>query len=793
MKIREIPLLPFLWLKRHFWKLFIVALAASVSYVIYVDAQVKQRFEGNKWQVPAQIFARPLTLQLKQEISIDEVTDELALLGYRKVAFARTTGEYQKSSNHLRIKRRAFHFPGSLEPSPELVNSPELANSPEPERDIRIEWQGARIVKIDYLIGKGASPAASSVALTRLEPWLVSRLVQGLDEDRMLVSNNDIPELLKKALVIVEDRDFYEHHGIAPTSIIRAFFANVAAGRAVQGGSTLTQQLAKNFFLTQERSYIRKVKEALMAVIIDARYTKEDIINAYINEVFLGQNGAVAVHGFGLASHFYFDKPLTELSVPELATLVGLVKGPSFYSPSKQPTRAQTRRNVVLRLLFEANEIESKDYEAYVSSALTTASSESLASGKHPAFMDKVRNELDGVAMPKAKRLSGVKVYTTLDINAQRRAEQALTEQVNSIAKERKQEELEAAMVVSDVKTGEIRAIVGGKVASFSGFNRALNAYRPIGSLVKPAVYLTALEDPENYNLATMLDDSPVKMRSTGGKFWEPLNADKKFRGEVSLIEALSKSYNVPTVKLGMALGLDEVAYTINRLGVEKDIILIPALTLGSIDLSPLQVNQMYQTIANNGVLNQLHSLTAVTTHDDQLIYLRDVESEVRIDESATYLINYALHKVTLEGTARTIRQAFPQINMAGKTGTTNDYRDSWFAGFDRNLVTSVWMGADDNVPVNLTGASGAMQVFIAFQQKQSPKNLSRRFPDGLGIAHFDAKTGALSAPGCGDILSVPAILSALPDNAQTCNGKSIINSKPKNEKKGFWEKLFGS
>ncbi|WP_026843318.1 penicillin-binding protein 1B [Brumicola pallidula] len=776
MKIIEIPLLPFRWLKRHFWKLFIVLLATSVSYVIYIDAQVKQRFEGNKWQVPAQIFARPLTLQVKQEITIDEVKDELSLLGYRKVAAAQSTGEYQIYSNQLRIQRRAFHFPNGFEP----------------ERDIRITWQGVRITKIEYLIGKGANPTSKSLALIRLEPWLVSRLVNGLEEDRMLVGKDNIPKLLQRALVIVEDRDFYQHYGIAPTSIIRALFANIIAGRTVQGGSTLTQQLAKNFFLTRERSYTRKAKEAVMAIVIDARYHKDEIINAYINEVFLGQNGAVAVHGFGLASHFYFDKPLAELNIPEIATLIGLVKGPSFYSPSKHPERALKRRNVVLRLLFEANEISSNDYAAFVTTPLNTASSDSLASGQHPAFMDKVRDELNTVIRRRSEQLSGVKLYTTLDINAQRRAEAALKEQVDSISQKRKQPKLQAAMVVSDVQTGEIRAIVGGKETTFSGFNRALNAYRPIGSLVKPAVYLSALEDPEHYNLATMLEDTPVKMRSTGGKYWEPLNADKEFRGQVALIEALIKSYNVPSVKLGMAVGLDEVASTINRLGVDKDITQVPALTLGAIDLSVLQVNQMYQTIANNGVLNELHSLAAVTSNENELLYLRDVKSEIRADESATYLINYALHKVTLEGTASAVRKAFPNINMAGKTGTTNDYRDSWFAGFDRNLVTTVWMGSDDNSPINLSGASGAMQIFIAFQKKQSPKNLSRRFPEGLGIAHFDAHTGELSTPGCGDIVSVPAILSALPTQAIACDGKPAIKMQSKKKPKTLWEKLFG-
>ena len=748
-------------------------MSATVAYFIYIDAQVQQRFEGNKWQVPAQTFARPLLLQHKQEITIEEVEDELKLLGYRKVANATNTGEYHKHTNQLRIKRRAFDFPKGYEP----------------ERDIRIQWEAGRIASMTFMANAVTGGRNQSVLMTRLEPWLISRLVSGLDEDRMLVSNEDIPYLLQKALVIVEDRDFYKHHGIAPTSIVRAFFANIVAGRTVQGGSTLTQQLAKNFFLTRERSYIRKAKEAVMALVIDFRYSKEEILNAYINEVFLGQNGSVAVHGFGLASHFYFDKPLPELNVPEIATLVGLVKGPSFYSPTNQPNRALERRDLVLRLLFEANEIDKVEYEQYVVTPLLVSKSKSLASGQHPAFMDKVRNELNRVVSKPSERLSGVKVFTTLDINAQRRAEEALVEKVKSISTTRNLPDLNAAMVVSDVKTGEIRAIVGGKDITFKGFNRALNAQRPIGSLVKPAVYLAALEDPERYNMATMLDDTPVKMKSTHGKLWEPMNADKKFRGKVSLIQALVKSYNVPSVKLGMAIGLEEVAYTLNRLGIEKEIEQVPALTLGAIDLSPLEVNQMYQTMANNGVMSPLHSLSAVTSNENELLYYRDIDSEVRVDESATYLINYALHKVTLEGTAKAIRARFPTINMAGKTGTTNDYRDSWFAGFDRNLVSSVWMGADDNQPVSLSGASGAMQVFIAFQERQSPKNLARRFPSTLGIAHFDAVTGALSAPGCGDIISVPAVLSALESTTKTCHGQS---PKTKPKIKGLWERLFG-
>ena len=740
------------------------------GYLVYLDAHVKKRFEGNKWQVPVQVYARPLALILEQEIDIKEVKDELHLLGYRRVANAENTGEFSQYADKIRVKRRAFHFP----------------DNDEDERHLELEWKNGRISKITDLGNR------RSLRQVKLEPWLVARMVNGLQEDRMLVGKEQIPARLKEALVIVEDRDFYEHFGVAPLSIARALVANVTAGRTVQGGSTLTQQLAKNFFLTRERSYIRKLKEALMALVIDFRYSKEEILNAYINEVFLGQNGAVAVHGFGLASHYYFDKPLGELTMPEIATLVGMVKGPSYYHPTRYPERSLERRNLVLRLLFEANELSKNEYQVYVNQSMGISGRSSLASGQHPAFMQKVRLELEQVIDQQAQRESGIKVFTTLDVNAQIRAEKALSEQVNKIALARKKPKLDAAMVVSDIQTGGIRAIVGGKDLTFQGFNRALNAQRPIGSLVKPAVYLTALEDPSSYNLATPLEDKPIKLKSTGGSLWEPLNADKKFRGQVPLIEAITKSYNVPSVKLGMQLGLDEVAYTLQRLGVDKPIKQVPSLTLGALELSPLQVNQMYQTIANNGRFVELHALSAVSTHDDILLWQREVFAEQRTSVPAAYLLNYALHKVTLDGTAKQIKRQFPSVNMAGKTGTTNDYRDSWFAGFDRNLVSSIWVGADDNSNVGLSGASGAMQIFIAFQKTQSPKNLSRRFPSELGIAHFDRATGELSAPGCGDIMSVPAIISALPASSKPCAGQAPTPPLAPKKKRSLWERLFG-
>ena len=746
--------------------------------MFYLDAQIKHHFSGNKWQVPAQVYARPLEIQFEQEITQTEVLDELKLLGYRRVATVDSSGEYARSGATITIMRRAFHF----------------VDGRQGLRLIRLRWNGDRIEQIEEstALDQGFD-SAQILEQVSLEPWLVTRLVSSHREDRMLLNINTVPDMLVKALTLVEDRDFYDHHGVAPMSILRALIANIAAGRTVQGGSTLTQQLVKNLYLTREKSIVRKAKEALMSVVIDARYSKDQILQAYLNEVFLGQNGNVGVHGFGLGSHFYFDRPVDELNTAEIATLVGLVKGPSYYNPRRHPERAQERRDLVLRILFENNEITANDYERLVNQPLEIASGASLASGKHPAFMDKVRRELADILADPNIRESGVKVFTTLDINAQRRAEQALSGTVDTLADQQQVATLEGAMLVTDIRRGEIRAIVGSKNTQFKGFNRALDARRPIGSLIKPAIYLTALEEPSRFNLASTLEDQPLRFDDEGGKDWRPQNADKKFRGHVPLIEALTNSLNVPTINLGLDVGLDNIVYTLERLGVKTPVKQVPALTLGALDLSLVQVNQMYQTIANNGIYRPLHTVNAISSADNRLLWRHSGYAERRVDEAATYLTNYALHKVTVDGTAKRIRQNFSRINMAGKTGTTDDYRDSWFAGFDRNILVTTWLGEDDNVPTNLTGASGALAAFIAYQKLQEPKSLSRRFPQGLGIAHFSPETGEVATAGCVNTLTVPAILDVLPPPQIDCEGKKPVNAPPpKPKKKSWWERLFG-
>ncbi|WP_411270433.1 penicillin-binding protein 1B [Alteromonas sp. CYL-A6] len=752
-------------------KLFLVGGIVLLAYMFYLDAQIKHAFTGNKWEVPAQIYARPMVLLKGLEITPKEVLDELDLLGYRRVNRADSSGEFSYQPGVLTVQRRAFQFPDGREPL----------------RHLEIRWSNDRISSIQD------HSQAQSVGEIRLEPWLVTRMVSSSREDRMLVSLDTVPAMLPKALTLVEDRDFYDHHGVAPLSIIRALMANIAAGRTVQGGSTLTQQLVKNMFLSRERSLVRKAKEALMAIIIDARYSKSEILQAYLNEVFLGQNGDMAVHGFGLASYFYFDRPANELNTPEIATLVAMIKGPSYYNPRRYPERVKERRDLVLRLLFEENDIGRDEYEQYINQPLNLASGASLASGKHPAFMDQVRRELQEILADPSLRDSGVRVFTTLDIVAQRRAEAALSQTLDGLQSDR-EVPLQGAMVITDIASGEVRAIVGGRDYTFKGFNRALDARRQVGSLIKPAVYLTALQDPVSYNLATPLADKPITLKSTGGKLWSPQNADKTFRGQVPLIEALTHSLNVPTVNLGMALGLENIAETLHALGIQSDIPTVPSMTLGALSLTPFDVNQMYQTMSNEGRYIPLHTVTDVTTSNNNLLWKKAEFFSERADPAATYLLNYALYKVTREGTAKRVGATFPSVNMGGKTGTTDDYRDSWFSGFDRNNVITVWVGNDDNQPVNLTGAGGGLPVFINYQKSQSPKSLSRRFPEGLGIAHFVPANGRVVQAGCPGSLSVPAILDVLPPPASTCGRNTPTPNTPeKAKKKSWWERLFGN
>lgn len=753
-----------MWFKSNFWKLCAMIAVIVFAYGIYLDAQVKSRFSGNKWVVPAQLYARPLQLTVGEDLRVEEVTQELELLGYRKVKKIQQSGEYKLNGTDIQIFRREFAF----------------AEGYEQAAQYRLSLRHGKLINLRE------EETGTFIETLRLEPMMVTRIVTQSREDRMLISLDDVPTELIETLLHTEDRGFYQHLGVSPVGIARALIANIKAGRTVQGGSTLTQQLAKNLFLTRERSLWRKVNEALMSVIMEIRYSKEEILETYLNEVFLGQKGNLAIHGFGLASYYYFNRPINELNLTEIATLVGMIKGPSYYNPFRFPERSMQRRDLVLRTLMDANFITAAEYRESVEKPIGVVNKGLLSQHKYPAFMDVVNRELRRVLPSPELRDSGIKIFSTLDPHIQRAAEEAVSAQLPKLAQERKIPDLNTALISSNYKTGEIRALVGGKDFSYRGFNRVLDANRPIGSLIKPAVYLTALEDSQHYNLMSPIDDKPIKLRSSQGKFWQPQNVDKKFRGKVNLVTALTQSLNVPTVNLGMELGLDSVINTINRLGVEKEVPAYPSITLGAVNLSPRTVNQMFQTIANVGIQQELHAITAISSHEDRLIWYRQADPIIVVDKKAAYLTNYALHKVTKEGTGKRLLRHFPNVNLAGKTGTTDDYRDSWFTGMDSKLVTTIWIGTDDNQRTGLTGATGALSLYTQLQKIVKPRSFVMPMPDGIGIAHFDAQNAVRLQAGCPGTVSVPADLTMLP-SATDCAGKKVAKKE-----KGFWERLFG-
>ncbi|HHX8368215.1 TPA: penicillin-binding protein 1B [Vibrio alginolyticus] len=692
-----------------------VALAAVLLFVgIYLDSVVKERFEGQLFELPTVVYARILNLSPGENITIQELRNELDVLNYRKVSQPRYPGEYSSSSTRIELIRRPFEF----------------ADSPEPDRHIMLHFSDSGLQRIQSLESRG------DLGYLRLEPKMLGMLEKDRDEQRLFLRRDQFPEILVDALLATEDRDFYQHDGVSPLAIARALVANIKAGRTVQGGSTLTQQLAKNLFLTRDKTLWRKVREAYIALILDYRYSKDRILEAYLNEVYLGQSGGEAIHGFGLASRYYFGQPIQELRIDQLAMLVGMVKGPSYYNPIRYPERTKERRDLVLRLLMQQNMLTSEQYEQAVSRPLDTQSKPRIAS-RQPAYFQQLSIELKEKVGERFKAETGLRVFTSLDPVSQSKMEQAIAKKIPELAK-RGGKELEAAAVAVDRHSGEIRAMVGGKRVGYEGFNRALNASRPIGSLVKPAIYLTALEQPDKYNLGTTLHDTPLSLKSSKGNVWTPRNYDRKYRGDVPLYIALAKSLNVPTVRLGMALGIPEVSNTLERLGVNKDEIRpVPSMFLGSFSLTPFEVAQMYQTLTNSGKRAKLTALRSVMDMEGNVLYQSLPRSSRAVDEQAAWLTTYAMKQGVAQGTGRFLQSQFGWAALAGKTGTSNDNRDSWFVGVDGREVTTIWLGRDDNKPVNLTGSSGALRVYAEYLKQRIPERLELPWPREITTLGF--------------------------------------------------------
>ncbi|EML4852176.1 bifunctional glycosyl transferase/transpeptidase [Morganella morganii] len=755
---------------RWFWflvKLGIVMAILLGIYGVYLAGKISDRLDGKVWDLPAAVYGRTVNLEPGMDYSLNEMVKLLEGMQYCKVTKITRAGEFSVTGNTIQMLRRPFDFPDSKEGQ---INA-------------RLTFGSSGLEKIENVDN------GREFGFFRLDPKLITMLQSANGEQRLFLARSGFPDELVKALLVTEDRNFYEHDGISITSIGRALLANLTAGRAVQGGSTLTQQLVKNLFLSNERTLVRKANEAYMALIMDYRYDKDRILELYLNEVYLGQSGDEQIRGFPLASLYYFGRPVDELSLDQVALLVGMVKGASVYNPWRNPQNALERRNVVLKLLQTQGGVIDQEMYDVLSARPLGVKEKSGVITPQPAFMQLVRQELREKLGDKVDDLSGVKIFTTLDPVSQDAAENAVEEGVKAIRAERKKPELEGAMVVVDRISGEVRAMVGGSQPQFAGFNRAMAAERSIGSLAKPMTYLTALGIPDTYRLNTWLDDQPLTINVPGGGgTWSPRNDSKTFSGRVMLVDALARSINVPTVNLGMAVGLDAVADTFVRLGAPaKNIQKVPAMLLGAVNLTPLQVSQLFQTIGSGGNRATLSALRSVIAEDGTVIYQSFPQAQRAVAPQAAYMTLYGMQQVVERGTAaRRLGSKFGKYHLAGKTGTTNLMRDSWFVGIDGKEVTVSWMGLDDNSPSGLYGGSGALVLYGRYLDNQPPLALNLTPPEDIAEMSVNAD-GNFVCNGVGVTRTLPVWTT----DAQALCGQQAPAQQQGEEAPGWLKEMF--
>lgn len=738
------------WTGRLFLTLLLISCMLVVVYVFFLSMLAKYKFAGKTWDLPARIYARPLELYPGMKSDAKGIEAELVLMQYRHVDRIDGTGSFSRSGNTFTIFSRNFDFGDDHIPS----------------QKIRLSVQNGKIISLNDL------ETGDPLTLIRLDPAHIGSFYPTHNQDRLWVKIEEVSPLLTQTILAVEDRDFYQHYGVKPLSIIRALMVNFREGRTVQGGSTLTQQLIKNLFLTHDQSYKRKFDEAIMALSLELSYEKEQILEAYLNEVYMGQDGNRSIHGFGMAGRFYFERSIQDLRPKEIALLVGLLKGPSYYDPRRHPERAIQRRNTVLQMMLDQKLIRQDVAENSMKSSLGVTPKPPSGNSRFPAFLDLVKRRLLEEYPEKDLRSEGLKIFTSFDPQVQFTAEKSVGSQLDAIEKRHglPAGELEAAMVVTSTGSNEVLAFIGGRKPDVEGFNRSLDARRSIGSLVKPAVYLTALQSPKQYTLITPIDDSELRIKMRKNDYWSPRNYDRQYHGQVPLYKALAHSYNIATVRLGINVGLENVFETIRKLGVDRQFEPVPSALLGTMSMSVLEVSHMYQTLASGGFYSPVRAIQAVYTPDGTPLQRYPLTVSQNIDSGSVYLLSKALQAVVVEGTAVSLNKILPgNIGAAGKTGTTDDLRDSWFAGFTGKHLAVVWIGRDDNRPCALTGSSGALQVWghLISNISTAPLNLTQ--PDNVRWVVVDPETGFQTKELCPGAMSIPFIEGSEPRQMKSC------------------------
>ncbi|WP_372971014.1 penicillin-binding protein 1B [Marinobacter sp.] len=749
------------WFWPLFFRVFFVGVVLLAGWMVYLDAVVTSRFEGRRFEVPSRVYARPLELYDGASVSSGALQRELELSGYR-AGDGSKAGTYRRNGGHFTISTRGFLFTDGLEP----------------RRRLSLTISGDRVQDFRVLSG-------DSSPIVRLEPAQIGGIYPAHKEDRVLVQLDEVPELFTDTLLAVEDRNFHDHHGVAPMSIARAMLANIQAGRIVQGGSTLTQQLVKNFFLTREQTLLRKGNEALMSFLLELHYEKDDILETYLNEVYLGQAGTRAIHGFGLASQFYFGESIRDIEPHQVALLVGMVKGPSYYNPRRRPEQALSRRNLVIDVMAETGLMSEEDAARARAQPLGVTDRASYSENRYPAYIDLVRRHLSRDYKQEDLQSEGLRIFTTLDPAIQYAAEFSVQDMLSRMEGS-SDTTLESALVVTSRDSGEVLALVGGRDPRYAGFNRALDARRPIGSLIKPFIYLTALQRPDRYSLITPVEDKGFSLVFDDGQRWEPKNYDGEERGEVPLHEALSHSYNFPAVRVGLDVGIEEVKSALQGFGVTSGISEYPSMLLGSVAMTPVTVAQIYQGLATSGFNTPLRTIRQVTDAQGKALSRYSLKVNQVADPAAVHLVQYVMQETMQEGTGRSVYRTVPrELTLAGKTGTTDDGRDSWFAGFSGDLLAVSWVGRDDNGPTSLTGATGALPVWSRFMGRVPQHGFSPVVPDGVAYHWVNPIEGALTDEHCENARLVPFMAGSEPDREISCGGNL------ERRVRGWFEGLF--
>jgi len=725
-------------------------------YLKQLEDTITVKFEGQKWFFPSKIYSDSYLLYVGINLRLDDLTDKLHRLGYYESAAApKAKGEFriQKSQGIVEIYLHDFDYP-----------TERRGGVP-----VRISLQGSTVTRIENLA------SGKEIFDFELEPELVTGLYERIWKERKVVKLAEVPPIVVKAILATEDERFFSHHGIDPIGILRAMWVNLRTLSFQQGGSTLTQQLVKNFFLSDERTFSRKIPEAIMALIAERKYSKDTILENYLNEIYLGQRGSQGIFGVWEAAQFYFSKPLSDLTVGEAALLAGLIRAPNRLSPYRSTEAATKRRNVVLGKMLDDRIITRKQYETALAEKLPQRALVKV-SNDAPFYVDYLRRELDENYSNTVLTKEGLRIFSSLDLQLQRKAERALVEGLKKLeaahpALRRKGDDdsLEGAIVVVRPQTGEIKAMVGGRNYQKSQFNRVFQARRQPGSVFKPFVYLAALmfggQSGTRYTPDTVVNDSQFTWNYDGQE-WQPSNYNNEYFGAVTFRRALENSLNSATGRVAQDVGIRRVREIAHRLGIQSPLPAVPSLALGSAEVTPLEVAVAYSTLANGGVRTRPLAVKLVMDQNGKPLEKRDVRVEQVINPQLAYMMNYLLKGVLDRGTAVSARRMGFTRPAAGKTGTTNDYKDAWFVGYTPDLLAVVWVGFDGPSKLNLSGAEAALPIWTEFMKSAtanmpvtdfvSPEPSSDSEAGGAGQCAPAGREGELGGVPCPPAATAP-------------------------------------